>query len=148
MLRAPVLAFLTLVLLTACGGSGGGIRLTKEQYASKADAICGRYNQQLKARENPSSLKELAEVADQTIPVLGKLISDIRKLRPPASEQETADEWLDEVEKLEDDLKEIRDKAADDDMQGVQDVVPTATEHNKRSNELATQLGMTVCNRD
>jgi hypothetical protein len=146
--RAPLLALLVLTLLTACGGSGGGPRLTKEQFASKADAICGKYNQQVQTLANPSSLKELADVADQTIPILHNAIRDLDKLNPPDSEQDTVDQWLDEVRKLEDDLEEIRDKADDDDMQGVQDVVPKADEHNKRSNELATQLGMTVCNTD
>jgi hypothetical protein len=146
--RALLLALLVLTLLTACGGSGSGPRLTKEQFASRADTICGNYNQQLKTLANPSNLKELAGVADQTIPILHNAIRDLDKLNPPASEQDTVDQWLDEVRKLEDDLKEIRDKAEDEDMQGVQDVVPTADEHNKRSNALATKLGMTVCNKD
>jgi DNA repair ATPase RecN len=137
-----------LVFLTACGGDGGGPRLTKEEFASKADAICGKYNQQVKALDNPTSLKELADVADQTIPILHNAIRDLDKLNPPESEQDTVDQWLDQVEKLEGDLEEIRDKANDGDMQGVQDVVPKADEHNKRSNELATELGMTVCNKD
>jgi hypothetical protein len=33
-------------------------------------------------------------------------------------------------------------------MQGVQNVVPQADQHNRRTNELATQLGMTVCNQN
>ena len=148
MLRAPLVATLVLLFLTACGGGGGGPRLTKEEFASKADAICGKYNQQVKALDNPSSLKELADVADQTIPILHSAIRDLDKLNPPESEQDTVDQWLDQVEELEGDLEEIRDKANDGDMQGVQDVVPKADEHNKRSNELATELGMTVCNKD
>jgi Rad3-related DNA helicase len=145
---ASILALLTLLLATACGGGGGGPRLTKQEWASKADAICGKYNQQVKALDNPSNLQELASVAERTIPILGNAIDDIRKLRPPESEQETVDQWLDEVEKLQDDLEEIRDKAKDDDMAGVQAVVPQAQQHNTRSNELATKLGMTVCNKD
>jgi Rad3-related DNA helicase len=145
---ASILALLTLLLATACGGGGGGPRLTKQEWASKADAICGKYNQQVKALDNPSNLQELASVAERTIPILGNAIDDIRKLRPPESEQETVDQWLDEVEKLQDDLEEIRDKAKDDDMAGVQAVVPQAQQHNTRSNELATELGMTVCNKD
>jgi Rad3-related DNA helicase len=145
---ASILALLTLLLATACGGGGGGPRLTKQEWASKADAICGKYNQQVKALDNPSNLQELASVAERTIPILGNAIDDIRKLRPPESEQDTVDQWLDEVEKLQDDLEEIRDKAKDDDMAGVQAVVPQAQQHNTRSNELATELGMTVCNKD
>jgi len=147
MRRALLLVLLTILFLTACGG-GGGKRLTKGEYASKADAICAKGNQQTSALRNPSNLSELADVADKTIPILDKAIGDLRKLRPPANEQDTVDQWLDEVEKLKDDLREIRDKAKDKDLQGIQTVAATAQEHNARSNELATQLGMKVCNRD
>ncbi len=34
------------------------------------------------------------------------------------------------------------------DLPGVQAVVPKATEHNSKANALATQLGMSVCNKD
>jgi hypothetical protein len=148
MRRASLLALLTLLLATACGGGGGGPRLTKEEWASKADAICGKYNQQVKALDNPSNLQDLADVADKTIPILDNAIRDVGKLRPPENEQDTVDQWFDEVEKLQDDLEEIRDRAEDDDMEGVQAVVPQAQQHNTRSNEIATELGMTVCNKD
>ena len=50
--------------------------------------------------------------------------------------------------RVENDLEEIRDEADKGSMKGVQAVVPKADQHNKRSNELATQLGMSVCNKD
>src|SRR6266511_3370961 len=139
------------VVLLAVAGCGGGSskRLTKEEYTSQADAICGKYNQQVKALDtNPTNLSELADVADKTIPILDNAIDDLHKLKPPASEQGTADRWLSQVENLKDDLTEIRDKAKAKDMQGVQAVVPKAQEHNSQSNQLATQLGMSVCNKD
>jgi hypothetical protein len=145
--RLALSLLLSTALLAGCGG-GGGKRLTKEEYASKADAICAKYNEQVKQLDNPSNLDELAKISDETIPILDNAIDDLKKLKPPASEQETADRWLDQVENLKDDLSEIRDKAKDNDMQGVQAVVPKAQEHNSQSNALATQLGMEVCNSD
>jgi hypothetical protein len=144
---ASLLALLTILFLTACGG-GGGKRLTKEEYASKADAICAKGNQQTKVLQNPSNLSELADVADKTIPILDNTIRDLRKLKPPANEQDTVDQWLAEVGKLRDDLTGIRDRAKDKDMQGIQTVATKAQEHTMRSNELGTELGMKVCNRD
>ena len=46
------------------------------------------------------------------------------------------------------DLQEIRDKAKTNDVQGVRAVVPRATQDNKQSNQLATQLGLKVCSQD
>ena len=138
---------LALVLAAGCGG-GGGKPLTHDEYATKADTICGKYTQQTKALANPKSLSDLADVADKTLPILGHAISDLRKLKPPANEQSTVDQWLAQVENLKGDLKEIRDKAKSNDIQGVQAVVPQATRHNQQSNQLAAQLGMKVCNKN
>jgi hypothetical protein len=146
----PRALFLLLAVGVAagCGGDGGGDRLTRDEYASKADAICAKYNEKTKQLANPSNLSDLADVADQTLPILDNALNDLHDLRPPANEQATADQWLASVENLKGDLKEIRDKAKTNDMEGVQAVVPAATRHNRRSNELATQLGMTTCNKN
>jgi len=134
-------------LLPGCGGASGK-PLTKEEYAAKADAICGKYNQQTKSLATPKNLSELAKVADKTLPVLDHAINDLSKLRPPASEKALSDQWLTQVRNLKGDLQEIRDKAKSGDLQAVQGVVPKAQEHNSQSNQLATQLGMSVCNKD
>ncbi|HEY8727337.1 MAG TPA: hypothetical protein VIL91_11655 [Gaiellaceae bacterium] len=147
MRRAALIALALVVLLPGCGGASGK-PLTKEDYASKADAICGKYNQQVKLLANPKNLSDLAKVADKTLPILDHAISDIRKLEPPASEKALSDQWLTQVRGLKDDLQEIRDKAKAGDMQGVRAVVPKATDHNSKSNALAGQLGMSVCNKD
>lgn len=146
-MRQATFLILAIVLAAGCGG-GGGERLTKQEYASKADAICAKYNREVKKLDNPTNLSELARVADQTLPFLDAAISKLEKLSPPASEQAKADQWLSQVENLKEDLAEIRDRAKDKNMQAVQAVVPKAEEHNRRSNALATELGMTVCNSD
>jgi hypothetical protein len=146
--RASLLALAFVVLLPACGGGGSGKPLTKEAYASKADAICGKYNQQINSFDNPKNLSELAKIADKTLPVLDHAINDISKLEPPVSEKALSDQWLTQVRNLKDDLEEIRDNAKAGKMAGVQAVVPKATDHNAKSNALASQLGMSVCNKD
>lgn len=145
--RASLIALALVVLLPACGG-GSSKPLTKEEYASKADAICGKYNQQITSFANPKNLSELAKIADKTLPVLDSAINDISKLEPPASEKALSDQWLAQVRNLKDDLQEIRDQAKAGKMAGVQAVVPKATDHNAKSNALASQLGMSVCNKD
>jgi hypothetical protein len=148
MQRALLLMLVLPVLLAACGGDDSGPRLTKAEFASKADAICEKYNKQAESLDRPNSLTELADVADNTIPILRNAISEWRKLNPPQSEADTVDEWIGSVEQLVGDLEEIRDQADKGSMQGVQKVVPQADQHNRRTNELATQLGMTVCNQN
>src|SRR4051794_27977889 len=69
MWRRALIGFAVAVVLPGCGGGGSGTALTKEEYASKADAICSKYNQQTKTLATPKNLSDLAKVADQTLPV-------------------------------------------------------------------------------
>jgi hypothetical protein len=147
MRRALPIALALVFLLPGCGG-GSGKPLTKAEYASKADAICGKYNEQITSFANPKNLSDLAKVSDKTLSILDQAIGDLSKLQPPASEMALSDQWQTQVRNLRDDLQEIRDKAKADDIQGVQAVVPKATDHNSKSNALASQLGMSVCNKD
>jgi hypothetical protein len=144
--RRASLLLLAIVVLAGCGGSGK--RLTRQEYASKADAICTDFKQRVQALDNPSNLDDLADVADKTISILDNAIDDLRKLRPPSGEQDTADRWLDQLQTLTDDLGEVREKAKDGDLQGVQALVPKATDHDSQAKALATELGMSVCNAD
>ena len=147
MRRALPIALALAFLLPGCGG-GSGKPLTKAEYASKADAICGKYNEQITSFANPKNLSDLAKVSDKTLSILDQAIGDLSKLQPPASEKALSDQWLAQVGNLRDDLQEIRDKAKAGSIQGVRAVVPKATDHNSKSNALASQLGMSVCNKD
>ncbi len=147
MRRAALIAPAVVFVLPGCGGASGK-PLTKGEYATKADAICGKYNQQTKSLAAPRNLSDLVKAVDKTTPILDHAIKDLGKLHPPASEKALSDQWLAQVRNLKSDLQEIRDKAKSGDLPAVQAVLPKAQDHNSRSNQLATQLGMSVCNKD
>jgi hypothetical protein len=138
---------LVVVLLTACGG-GGGNALTREQYAAKADAICGKYKRQTDSLARPANLADLSKVADQVLPILDHARSELRRLKPPADEQDTANAWLAQFDVIISDVEKIRDKAKENDTAAVQALARPALQHDQRANELARQLGMTVCSKD
>jgi hypothetical protein len=147
--RRALLLLLATVLLSGCGGGGGDDQaLTREEYAARADAVCGKYKKQTDALARPSNLSDLADVADDVIPILENARDELRDLKPPADEAATTDAWLDQFDVIIDDVEKIRDKAKDNDQAGVQALAQPALEHNNRANELATQLGMKVCNKD
>ena len=135
-------------VVAACGSSGEK-RLSKEDYAKQADAICTRYN-----HEAPSGLgagkvttKKVADLADRTLPVLGRTIAQLRRLRPPKDEQELADRWLSALDRLRRDAVEIRDAARANDLGGVAAAVAPSQRDMRTFYSLGTQLGMTVCNK-
>jgi len=145
-----------LTLLAAGCGSGGGSsnsssggdRLTRSDYAAKADAICKKYNEKTKQIGNQSkSLADVAKAFDQALPLLANALSEIRTLKPPKSEQHTVDEWLAQSEVLKHDLKEMRDKAKAKDLKGVQEAFARASANDKQGNRLAAKLGMKICSK-
>lgn len=141
---------LAVVLLGGCGGGGGsgGQRLTRDQYASQADAVCTKYKAKTNALSRPRSLSDLAKVADQVLPLLDDARGELGRLEPPQDEEAAAQAWLDQFDVLVDDVKTIRDKARSGDTEGVQAVAVPALQHNQHANALAAQLGMRVCSKD
>jgi hypothetical protein len=146
--RAAVIA-LALVVLAGCGG-GSGQQLTKQQFASKADSICVKGNERQKELGNPANIAgvaDLARVADKTLEILADAISDLSKLKPPTSEQARVNQWLAQVRLLTEDLRQIRDKAKQNDLKALQAIAATSQAHNQKANAIATELGMSVCNK-
>ena len=142
---------LLLAVLLAAGCSGGGSndhRLTREQYAAKADAICAKYKQKTNVLERPASLAGLAIVADKVLPLLHSASRELHALRPPQNEEAKANAWLDQFDVIIDDVRTIRDKAKQNDSKAVRAAATPALQHNEHANELAAQLGMKACSKD
>ena len=143
---AAIAALLVLTgLAAACGGDDGGNRLSRAAYARRADAICRTFRERTAKLGKVRTMAQLARVSDQSLPLFDDALHDLRKLKPPAAEQETADRWLAQLERIRGDIKELRDAARANDLARVQGVVPHADADNKRSNKLAKQLGMRAC---
>ena len=60
-------AFVLLVLIAA--GCGGGSRLSKTDYAKRADAICSKYNAKINALGRPGGIKALPSYVDRALPI-------------------------------------------------------------------------------
>ena len=138
---------LAIVIAAGCGESKSD-RLTRQQYSDKADAICTKYKQKTNALSRPATLSDLADVADQVLPLLRKARGELRALRPPQDELTKANAWLAQFDVIIDDVQKIRDKAKQNDRTGVQAAATPALEHNQHANVLAAQLGMKVCSKD
>ena len=158
-MRPAALFFLVTVLAAGCGGGGnssgnssstssGGARLSRSDYAAKADAICKKYNAKTKQIGNNSkSLSDVARAFDQALPLLENALAELKALKPPKSEQRDVDEWLAQSQVLKHDLQEMRDKAKAKDLKGVQEAFARASANDKQGNRLAAKLGMKVCSK-
>jgi hypothetical protein len=140
---------LAIVLAAGCGGGGSsGQRLTRDQYAAKADAICSKYKQKTDALSRPSTLSDLAKVSDQVLPLLHDAQGELGDLRPPQDEEATANAWIDQFDVIIGDVEKIRDAAKKGDTAAVQAAAAPALKHDQHANDLASQLGMKVCSKD
>lgn len=130
-------------VVTACGG--GTKRLSSQQYAQRANAICARFNQQVRSFGTAANLKQLAALANKTAPALKTAARALRGLKPPKDEARTADAWIAKIDQLRTDVEQIRDRAEANDLAGVRRLVPSATRDDDATNRLARSLGATAC---
>jgi hypothetical protein len=134
------------VALAGCGG--GGDRLTKEELASRADAICGKYEAKLDALAEPQSIEEVASLAEKAKPIVADGVDELEQLEPPEELEDDYDRWIelnrDSLEAI-DDLKQA---AADGDEARVQQVVQDANAQEKEADALARQIGLDECAMD
>jgi hypothetical protein len=142
-----LLAVPLVVVMAAGCGSGGEKRLSRDEYAKRADGVCRAYNTATRRLGRPTSMRALARVAGRSLPFLDRAVRDLRRLRPPKEEEAMTRTWLRQLTLLRRDVVRIRDRARANDANGVRAVVPAATKQNERFATLAAQLGMTVCSR-
>src|SRR5918911_3919873 len=142
-MRRFALALLITGLVAGCGGGSG--RLSKEEYAKHADAICTKYNAKLKALTRPTSIGALPDYVDKALPLARKGDEELRALKPPKDEEQTADEWLDQNDSVVGSMERLRDSAKKGDRAGIQTALNEASSANKTANRLARRLGLNVC---
>jgi hypothetical protein len=144
-LPAASLALLAALLCSACGSSGQK-RLSKEEYARRADAACLRYQHRIATLGTPHSTHDFARVAGRTATELARTTRTLRALRPPVDEEITARRWLRGLEGLRADAERLRNRAAANDLGGLERLAVRARAHDAAAARLATRLGMHVCN--
>ena len=80
-----LLALGAVLMLSSCGG-GSSKGLTKEQFATKANALCAAFNKQVTAAGTPKTIAAAVTMYNKLLPADRKLIADVKKLKPPANE--------------------------------------------------------------
>ena len=146
-MRAAVLSAAILALaLAGCGGGGGG-RLSKDDYAKQADAICSKYNRKIQALGTPKTLADIGGFADRALKVTRQGNAELSGLKPPKNEDQTAKEWIAQNELVAKAVADLRDAAKKNDKPAIQAALKRGQRANKSANGLARDLGLRVCAR-
>jgi hypothetical protein len=143
-MRRVALVLGAVVLAAGCGGSG---RLSKQEYAKRADAICSTYKQKLQALGQPRGIAALPEYVDRALPVARKGNGELRDLKPPKDEETKAKEWLDQNQAVIAAMERLREAAKRGDRAGIQVALGEASTANRAANQLASELDLRVCAR-
>jgi hypothetical protein len=81
-----LLAIGLVLVLSSCGG-GSSKRLTKEQFAAKANALCVSFNNEVKKAGSPATTAQAIAYFNKLLPLDKKLVADVDKLKPPAGDE-------------------------------------------------------------
>lgn len=133
-------------VLAGCGGGDG--RLSQEEFAERADAICRDVNERLDALPEPESFAEIVALVDEALPIQEEATRELRELRPPEDLEvpfARALELLDQEAEL---ARELRAAAAAEDGQRIEEVVAEIEPIDDEADAIAEQLGLTECGGD
>lgn len=147
--RARVSALLAIALLAlaaGCGGGGGSDnRLSKDEFQSRANAICKRYEGKLAALGKPSSPADIPQYVDKSVPLIQQGLAELRALRPPVDLQDDWNNLLDETQKAIPAARQLSDAAAKNDAAGVQAAIAAGDAASSASDRIAAKLGLAQC---
>ena len=133
-----------LVLLAGCGG-GGDTRLSREEFESQGNAICAKYQKQLQAVGNPSSIDEIPDLVDQAVAILNREIAEIAALKPPADMQTEFDALIDASNNTKAAADDLSQAAKDGDRAAMQKALDEGKAASEKADQIATQLGLDSC---
>lgn len=137
-------AIVTVLVLSSCGG-GGNKRLTKAEFAAKANALCASFNKADKAAGSPTSLAEAVAYFEKLTPLYEKRVTDLDALKPPADEQAT----VDKIVALEKDeaavAKQLLAALKANDQAKANELVASGNANSKKAKVLYKELGLTEC---
>jgi hypothetical protein len=132
----------------ALGGCGGSSRLSADELAKRADAICARYQAAYRRGSSPTTVKAFIRYVDRTRPIAAREERELRALQPGPSEVAKVRRLLDDVRTANQIYLGLRNAFV-----AHPDVVPADLARRlrvvtRRNTEQARALGWTVCAAD
>jgi hypothetical protein len=133
---------------SACGGDGGGDRLSEEEFRTQANAICAEYNQKIGDLGSPPSPEEIPGYVDQVIPLVEDGLAELRALNPPAELEQDYDAMLDETAEALPAARALGEAAANQDVAALQEAIEQGQQADEEADRLAASLGLDTCASD
>ena len=149
-IAVPALAALALAV-AGCGGGddsgggGGGDTLSKAEFQAKANAICKTFNAAVDKLDAPSDFDEVASFTDKAVALSDKALDQLDDLKPPKEFQDDWDQWLEYGSQLHDTGDDLKEAAKNKDEAALKKAGEEADARDKKSDPIATKLGLDSC---
>jgi hypothetical protein len=131
-----------------CGG-GGGKRLSKAEFVSRADAICAKYEKRVQNRMAgvpAGDQKQLASSIKNVLPLIRKGNDELRSLKPPGSLQSRFDRWMVLADAEVGAAQKLQEALDKNDIQAIQAAFKELQTKDAAQDRIARQdLGLTGC---
>jgi hypothetical protein len=145
--RYVAFALILVLLAAGCGGDGSS-SLSKDDFRSKADAICSKYERQIaKATTNVGAgPNQIAETIDKALPLIRKGQGELRDLKPPEDLAAKYDQWLDQGDDQVTEAEKLRDAARANDAKAFRSALAKLQTIEKSQDKIGRQdLGLKAC---
>jgi hypothetical protein len=141
---AAALVAVLATVASACGG-GGSERLSRDQFAKKADTVCRDVDERTRAVAVPDSIEKIPDYVSKVLPIFDDGLSRLRELQPPSNLEDAVRRWLDSLSGGRDLVANLGEAADAGDIAEVQAVGVRATRSSNRTHAIARSLGLTDC---
>jgi uncharacterized lipoprotein len=131
-----------LVLLAACGGSGG---LSRADYVKQANAVCRDGAKQIAALEVPSDVTGLPAAAARVVAVQRTTLDRLRAIHPPKADKSQIVKWIALVDQTVDQAEMSATSQRDGDIQRAVTANVNGAALDVRADEIARGYGLKMC---
>ncbi len=147
--RSAVISLaLTAVAAAGCGSSSSSSGLSKQQLATKANAICSSYKPKIAAVKAPSTTDiqsgQFARYFDQIAPIYDQAIAQLKTLKPAANVQAQWNQMLTQFGAVASLIDQVRTKL-DKRQAGATALLAQIVPRTNAADAAAKNIGATAC---
>ena len=133
------------VVLLAAGCAGGGDALSREEYLTRANAICRDYHARINRVPRADTEAGFVRYLDRTLPLAREQVDKIAELEPPEDMQAEVDKMLADVRSLYALAGELREATKERQRNRVADIIERSNQVGARADSRARAIGLRDC---
>ena len=136
-------ALLVAAALVAAACSAGDDRLSRDEFAQRADEICRKNRSDVEAQ--PSSFARFPHYAARVAPLVKKNVAEISELKPPEEDEDRVDMLLAGMRAKVEAFQRLRQAVDAGDDAAQRDAIDAGVKANDDAKRAARELGLEVC---